>query len=933
MNMEEHFSPISGFPVIQTKLMIPAVRDRIVHRSEMIQKIESGIKHGFVLVCSPPGYGKTTLISDWAQQHEFPVAWISLDADDNDLLTINRYFRIAITKLFDIELEKLQPNAIQGDAKQNLYVNIVAIINGCVNQEGQYTLVLDDYQCITNPMIHEAISYLLDHYPPNLRLIIASRKEPPFPLKRLIANQKVCFLDSNNLQFSREEVEEFLRVTLEMDVTDRDIERFYKRTEGWIAGVQLTALSRNQLMSPYLVKGEIVNYTNLPQEYILEEVFDKQPEEIQNFLLRTSILVNLCASLCDFVLFQDEKKNVSQTMLEQLVHSNLFLTNLDESETWFRYHPLFAESIQSLLKNRFADELPLLYHRASEWCKTKNLYDEALMYAFASEDADFIIKSLEKLTLMVLNRGTVMDVFSWVKKADDAIIKESPLLALANSWGLIISFEFEDGKFWLETAKNLLEAEPLSDWLKPCENDLWGMFYEIKAMLFAINGDYDQSHIFSEKAFQYLPEENSFSRSFALLNQAITLSLHGDTEDATNVIKKSLNTAHASGNWISLIIANCYFGELLISRGMLSKALPLFQQTIKFTNALNHTVESIDGFLYKKLGEIYLMKNQLEEANELIMRGSQCTMKWFPAINKLDNFMLLIRFYQGQRNYKLARAEIKKARAFAYNSQGDLDDLIIDLYEMKLEMLMGNETNVDQWLAVNQLSCDEDGFFSGMPRAIGMSLSILQARSYFMQGCRLKSPERIQAAIEMLENIIQETGNLGVIEYHIEALVLLAMAYLEIGESADSFEMLKSALKTAEGEEIRQVFVDEGLQMTKLLTQYISHIKNQKSSDNVHHSFVLDLLFRITGQKNTEQEKDKDIPGHGNDVDILIELLTTRECEVLSLVAEGRTNKDIALQLHLSVNTVKRHMNNIFVKLGVVSRTQAVSVARNQGLI
>ena len=931
--MEEHFSPISGFPVIQTKLMIPAVRERIVHRSEMIRKIESGISQGFVLVCSPPGYGKTTLISDWAQQHEYPVAWISLDADDNDLLTINRYLRIAITKLFDIEPDKLPPIAIQGDAKQNLYANIITIINGCVNQDNQFTLVLDDYQCINNPVIHEAISYLLEHFPPNLRLIIASRKEPPFPLKRLIANQKVRFLDSSSMKFSREEIEAFLRITLEMEVTDRDIERFYKRTEGWIAGVQLTALSRNQLMSPYLAKGEIVNYTNLPQEYILEEVFEQQPEEIQKFLLYTSILENLCGPLCDYVLNRDETKYDSQPMLEKLVHMNLFLTNLDESETWFRYHPLFAESIQVLLKNRYASDVPLLYQRASEWCESHNYLDEALMYAFASGDAAFIIKSLEKLTLLVFNRGTVLDVFTWVKKADDAYLKESPLLALANSWGLIVSFEFEEGNYWLEIAKRLLEEEKLSGWMKPYERDLWGMFYEIHAMLSAINGDYQQSHAYSEKAFEYLPEGNSFSRSFALLNQAITLSLHGDIEEATSAIKKSLATAHASGNWVSLIIANCYFGELLINRGMLSKALPLFQQTINFVNVLHHTVESINGFLYKKIGEIYLLKNQLEEANEMIMIGIQSTMNWFPAINQLDNYMLLIRLSQGQRNYKKAREEIRKARDFAYNSQGELDDLIIDLYEMKLDMLMGIETNVDQWLAANQLSSDADGFFNGVPRAIGMSLSILQARSYLMQGLKLKSAERIQTAVEMLENIIPETGNLGLVEYHIEALLLLSMAYLETGENIAGFEMLETALKIAEGEEIRQIFVDEGLHMTKLLTQYIGYIKQNKASQFIYHSFVLDLLYRITGQKNDEQKDMEGSTLSTQDNDTVIELLTPRELEVISLVAQGRTNKDIALELHLSVNTVKRHMNNIFVKLGVLSRTQAVSVVRNQGWI
>ena len=927
-------TPENGFPIIRTKIMIPSVRAGIVHRQTLIEQIEAGIKQGFILVSSPPGYGKTTLLGDWAQQHRHPVAWLSLDNDDNDLLTFNRYLGLFIEKYFKQVQAFSSTLALDSNAEHKYQSYLVTLINGCMEREEEFTLVLDDYQFIQNPVIHRGIAYLLEHFPPHFRLVMITRKDPPIPLTRLLANQKVLMLTANQLQFSIPEVRTFLNETLQLDLSAEEIERFYRQTEGWVAGLQLTALSRNQFTSPYLPDGQVVNYANLSHDYIIEEVYNQQSSDVQEFLLRSSILENLSGPLCDAVIYADDTLQKSQEVLHNLYHSNLFLTNLDHDELWFRYHPLFAECLFAQLKTRYPNELSELYGRASVWYDKNGFYEEALNYALHANMPEVLLDLLEKYAFIVIQQGNILDMFSWIKKADENLIKQSALLSMVYSWGLLMSFDLDSGEGWLNQAKSLLEKSAIHERLLPYEKELWGMIYGIQSMIAAVRGDHENSMQLSQQAINLLPEENSYSHCFALLNQAISYSLNGEINQSIEIVREAMHTSQRTGNWIAMILAYVYMGELFIDQGSLSKALLLFQQAVSFIETLQNKFIGVKGFIYKEIGEIYFLRNELEAADHYLHLGVNLTENWYPSLNKLDSHLRLARLYQAQGDYKKAREQIRAARSYSDISQGELDDLIIDIYEVRLYLLRDQVSFTQRWIQKNGFLDIQDQKITRLPRAVSLPIQLLLMRLYFVRGKRSGKKEEIQQAVQLLTRLLPEIEAVGLLEYRIEAWLIMARAYYELGENDKAISALRTALFLAEAEEFRQVIVDEGIVLARLLTQTMAYIKQAPPDENnPTPAFVADILFRLTGKKINREGDKKPVETNIDLEEAPYAVLTPRETDILKLVAAGKTNKEIAFTYKLSVNTVKRHINNIFVKLGASTRTQAVAVARNHGWI
>ena len=401
---------IHGLPLIQTKVMIPAMRDRMVHRFHLLDQIDQGINQGFILISSPPGYGKTTLVADWSHRCSTPVAWLTLDEQDNDLLVLNRYLENIRKKLFS----EVNSNALDilpvRNADDQFHYLLVTIINECSKVDTDLTIILDDYQVIHNPIIHEGFIFLLEHFPEHLRFILASRTDPPFPLARLQAKHRVLKLSSVDLKFTEVEAEEFLNQTNHLLLTQAEVEKCYQRTEGWITGLQLAALTvdgptRNMLPT---------SSPSLTLEYMGEEVIYLQTPEIQDFLLRTSILDNLSGPLCKYILNTNGDSPQSQDLLHSLYHANLFLTALDTQEHWFRYHPLFGETLKHLLLQKYPEEIPGLYKRASEWCDQNGLYEEALKYASGSNDSELLLSYLKKYAIEAFKNGNILDYSTWL---------------------------------------------------------------------------------------------------------------------------------------------------------------------------------------------------------------------------------------------------------------------------------------------------------------------------------------------------------------------------------------------------------------------------------------------------------------------------------------------------------------------------------------
>jgi len=922
-------------PLLQIKMVTPVIKSKLVHRSHLINKIEKGIEHGFVLVSSPPGYGKTTLVADWAHHSKTPVAWLSLDAYDNDLLIFNRYLKQLLDKTF-FSFNPSQFNLLVESNSIDDYPTLLAtFINSFSESTTDYTLVLDDYHLIKNQKIHESIIYLLDHFPAHLRLIIITRSDPPFSLARLRANHRITELHAAELAFSLQETNQFLNQIRQLSLPDQTVAQFYEKTEGWVTGLQLASLTN--IDAKLMEKHDLtISYnTNLTMEYIVEEVVKQQPIKIQKFLLRTSVLTNLYGPLCDYILEPFEPASNSRELLNELFHSNLFLNTLDPEENWYRYHPLFVTALRQILEENYREEITILYSRAISWCEQHDLYDAALTYAETIGDKSRMVELLEKYSFEAIKQNRIMDVIGQVNRTDQELIASSPVLSLVYSWRYLLSFDIDTGEIWLDKASKLMETLDPDSRLKPFENEIWGLLAAGKSIIAATQYDMNKALELSRQTLRLLPEENDFAHSFALLNQGIMLSINGKLIKAIRVLRETINNGEISGNWFAMMIARINLGEILIDNGQLDQAMILFQQSIKFSSTTPGKYSTFESFYLKEISDIYLAKNQLDEAQQYLQKSVEKSGNTLPTFTEFDTHIRMAHLFHCQGNFLQSKSELTLARQLSITSQARLDDMILDLYEVKWALQRGQISSAQKLM--QKLGLDEKTSLRelrSIPFTMADNALIIIARSLLTQGRLQNDPEKLNLAIEKLNELVPLLIDAGMVEHLIEVYILLSLAYHELNKNDEMLTMVHTALKTAEPEEFRQLFLDEGIPMSQILIHYLAALKQKKFRDNLpSKSFVTDLLFRLTNREIDLKEDEKEFePGPEDDV-LIVELLTARENEILQLVGKGCSNQEIALELHISVNTVKRHLNNAFMKLGASTRTQAIRVAHQQGFI
>lgn len=930
------------FPLIKTKLMTPAVRENLVHRQNLVDTIETGIQQGFILISSPPGYGKTTLVADWASQTRSPIGWLSLDPNDNDLTTFCRYLAALCKKLVP-ELEFAEVTySIEGRPMLALKSIMIALINACAEMDTEATIILDDYHLIDNRQIHEGVAFLLEHFPKGLRFILITRRDPPFSLARLRANGKILEIRSADLEFSIDQVRTFLAQIHLLIPEESEVRQLYDTTEGWVTGLQLLSLILKNPRKLPATGLTLSSETSLTIEYMIDEVLSHQPPRVHEFLLRTSILENLNSSLCSYVLNNATPAPECQEYLETLYHTNQFISPLDDQDHWFRYHSLFSGALQHLLKERYADEIPTLYNRASEWCEQHGFFEEALNYAEKADNPKRIVSLLEKYAINAVMQNRGLEIIGSIRRIDKSILGSSPWLSLIYSWRCLFSFELEVGKIWLEKACELGETTGTSAVPKSLENIFWGLIALEQSILKAADGENEAAMAHAKQAASLLPPENDFSHSFALLNQAITLTIDAETDQAIRILDETIRISQRAGNWFVMLFARCSLGSLYVSCGKLNAAMLLFNQTKSFFAATPGQFSTFEELIDKELGSIYLARNQLAEA-EVYFQKCLKNGKSDYMLNNFDTHIRLAYFYQCKGDPLNAKAEFDRARELCSQSQSFLDDVILNLNEGKWALLKGQVFTAQKILQNIELVQQEppEGITEKQtgqpikyPKALRINAQLVSVRLDLIQGQAANSDDKLKQAKEKLNQIIPDLTARNLIERLIEALILSAFVAQELDDPDQMMAALESALRFAEPESFRQVFINEGIPMSRALLQYLNLRKQRESTEPLPtREFISDLLFRLSGKEDHTPDEHAFSEKQEEENLFLTDLLTVRENEVIRLVAKGRSNSEIAGDLFISVNTVKRHLNNAYLKLGVSTRTQAIRVARNQGLI
>jgi LuxR family maltose regulon positive regulatory protein len=921
--------------ILLTKLFIPAQRPKIVRRPRLIHILNEGLHRKLTLISAPAGFGKTTVMIEWLNnlrmeannetQDEYKVAWLSLDENDNNLV---RFLTYLITALKQIEgiganfgkgaLSMLQ--SPQLDPTKNI---LTPLINEMTAINEQYILILDDYHIIEAQPVHDTISFLLEHLPMQMHLVIATREDPNISLSRHRASNQLTELRAADLRFTSSEAAEFLNQIMGLKLLEEDIIALETRTEGWITGLQLAAIS---LQGQADTKSFINSFTGshrLVLDYLIEEVLDKQSESVQTFLLQTAILDQLTGSLCDALIGQSN----GQQILEYLEQANLFIVPLDNNRHWYRYHHLFADLLRHRLVQKQKDLTLTLHHLASEWYGQNGFTNEAIEHAFYAYDFEEAAKLLEEQIDALWNNGEHRILKRWLAKFSNELLFSRPHLCVFNSWYHFASGNQDAADYGLKAAEEALESS--SDIAsKPSLSErngllpdvkrtyLQGKISAIRAFMDSYRGENVSGMIINaRRALDLLPEQDLPMRSFAAIALGDAYTIKGEMKAAYIARLEAIEVSRSSTSPYFQIATNLKMVMTLKALGQLHRAVDVCQQQYKLAETSGLSQVELVGLILAEWGEILAEFNDLDGAIDLAQRGIELTELGadISVLGRSYRCMMRVLFSSG--DVTAAEKVVQKMETIARETNFPLKYMNhVSAWQTRFWLVHNELEAASQWASQERLDIDRElnplhelGFLSLVEFTTLVRVRI--AQEHWDEAFRLLS--QLLKAVEAGEHTS------GMIEIHI----LHALAFQASGDSEQAVGSLVRALTLAEPLGFLRIFVDEGSPMAKLLYKALSQ--------EIMPDYVRRLLAAFPRPDPVQAEKHQT----QNPEFDWVEPLSKRELEVLQLIAKGLTNQEIGERLYLSPNTVKVHNRTIFSKLGVNSRTQAVARARAMGLM
>ena len=898
--------------LLRTKLFVPPLRPSLVHRPDLIKRLNKGMQQGckLTLISAPAGFGKTTLMSAWAQQCEQPAAWLSLDESDNDVTHFLTYLA-ATLQTIDGNIGKELLTTLQSAGTVNIESFLTTLLNEISELPNDVILILDDYHVIESRPIDKAIIFLLDHLPSCMHLVIVSRIDPSLPLSRLRASGHLTELRAVDLRFSSTEAAEFLNQVMGLELAVEDITALETRTEGWIAGLQLAALSLQGHEDTATLIKSFTGSHRFVLDYIIEEVLEQQPEDIQNFLLQTAVLDRMTGSLCDALMGQ----NTGQMTLERLEHANLFIIPLDDDRQWYRYHHLFADLLRQRQRQVLPEETAVLHHKASQWYEQNGFTDESIEHALRAQDFGRATKLIERIAEAVWARGISSKLQRWLTKLPVEFLCAKPQLCIFHAWYLIGSGDQDTANRILQAAEQKLATytdEDIENKSPEQEQHqhlgsatLRGRLATTQAFAAFYRGDILAIIQQARQALEYLPAQNLSWRSTALHLLGDAYDFSGEMEVAYHSRLKAVEASRASGNNISIMIANLKLAIVLRHQGRLQQVIEICRQQLEFANENGMAQSVVVGWLLAIWGEVLAEINGLDAAKQQAKRGVALTERGGDLAMLGWSYICLIRILFSCGELATAAEIVHKMENIARES--DMLPLFMNLtsaWQVRLWLAQGKLEAVAQWVDARGLDADRRPTY-------------LHEMEYMVLARFLIIQRRLNEASKLLQNLLEATKAGGRISRMIEVLLLQAMLLQDSGDTNRAITALDQALRLAEPGGFVRVFIDEGLPMAQLLS---------KTADlGIMPDYTGKLLaaFKAEAQAGESASYSPPIPPAQSQ----LELLSQRELEVLHLIAQGCSNREVSKRLYLALNTVKGHNSRIFGKLGVKNRTQAINKA------
>ncbi len=901
-------------PLLLTKLYIPQPRLKVVLRPRLIERLNEGLHRKMILISAPAGFGKTTLASEWVASCQRPVAWLSLDEGDNDPTRFLTYL-IAALQTIAANIGTGVLGVLQSPQPPTTEKILTALLNEITTIPNNFVFVLDDYHVVDSKPLDEALTFLLEHLPPQMHLVIATREDPHLPLARLRARGQLAELRAADLRFTPTEAAKFLNQAMSLQLSTEDIAALEARTEGWITGLQLAALALQGSLS---MQGHadtsrfIQSFTGSHRfvlDYLVEEVLQRQPEHIRSFLLQTSILNRLSGRLCDAVTGQAGSSGI----LETLERGNLFIVPLDDQRQWYRYHHLFTEVLLAHALEEQPGQIPLLHKRASAWYEQNNLPAEAIRHALAARDFERAAGLIEKTYPAMDASFQYAAWLGWVRKLPDEVVRARPVLSVDYAQALADSGEFDASKPWLQEAEQRL-AGPAEGMVVMDEAQFRTLPVKIALAHSShaqVQGDIEGTVKYAELALELSPEEDHYSHAMAAVTLGTAYWTRGDLDGAQRALSVWMNYCQKAGNIIFAIATGAYLAEIIVAQGRLREAERTYKQSIQLASThdqVRHVTSNLYlglGLLYHEQGDQQSVAQHLHKSGKL---GEQALIDW------------PYRWRLAQARLKEAEGDLETAldlldeakRLYVRTSVPDFHP--IDALRARVYLRQGRLSEALTWARERGLSVDDDLSY------LGEFEHITLARVLITQYKNDPLADSIHEAIALLEGLLQAAEADGRMGSVIEILVVQALALQALGNVSQALASMERALALAEPEGYVRIFVDEGEPMRSLIE------KQSRGQDKTFPGYVDKLLAAFARPTAVPQPKTNDLQL------IIIEPLSERELEVLRLLGTELSGPEIARELIVSLNTLRTHTKNIFNKLGVNNRRAAVRRAEELNL-
>jgi LuxR family transcriptional regulator, maltose regulon positive regulatory protein len=917
--------------VLATKLFIPPPRPNAVLRGGLIARLNEGLHRNLTLLAAPAGFGKTTLLSQWLDGCARPVAWLTLDASDHEPARFLAYLVAALQTVVP-EFGAGLMAALLAPQAPTPAAAVTDLINALATLAQPVVLVLDDYHLVNAAPVDAALGLLLAHQPTQLHLVIATREDPPLPLARLRARDQLTELRVSELRFSHTEADALLSQTEGLSLSADEVAVLASRTEGWAAGLHLAALS---LRGHQDAAGFVRSFSGSQRfvlDYLLEEVLQQQPTPLQQFLLRTSVLDRLCGPLCDAVLAMPV--GTGQATLEAIERANLFLVPLDDQRCWYRYHHLFGELLQQRLPQETAmdaDAIATLHLRASGWYEAQGLMLEALHHAAAAADPARVATLAERAWAHMNSSFQSSAWCRWVGQLSEEVLRVRPVLCTQYASALMDIGQTEASEAWLRHAERWLSAahstgsashDEMASMVVVASELLPSLPARIaaaRAYLAQSRGDFVAAQQYAATTRELSAETEPLLHAQATVLAGVSHWATGALEAAYSAFAAWVEQTRAAGNLAFALASGFYLAEIRLAQGQLREAARLYRQFLNLVPPDHEALRMAAPHLHLGLAVIAHEQGDAQAATLHLHtskeQGEQAALidwpfRWCLAQARIE---------ESSGNWEVALDLLDAAeRRYLPNPVPDLRP--VAALKARVYLRQGNLAAATAWVVACGITATDDLSYRREFEHIILARVLLAklTRSVFARYRREHVAGDLHDALDLLTRLLAEAEAGGRIGSQIEILLLQSLAHEALGDSGQARIPLQRALELAEPEGYVRLFADEGAPLARLL-------ERERDAGGGMQTYLQRLQAAFATQLSA--------PPASLALQPAAEPLTAREREVLTLIAEGLSNQELAARLHLSPQTVKVHTRNIYSKLGVTSRTQAVARGRDLGFL